>query len=206
MSRNAIRYKCNGSLLGYKINTTGSQFPRDIERALANSRKNIINDLRAMFRKRIRDRIPKLRSQLINGFKGGNFEGVNLQKTVGTAEFESTPGHHSPHRHKVHKDIPDIWSRVIKQGLLVKVVNKGKSSIDVQISFSNARKSYIKYHYKTKRPPQVQKLVRRFEETCLGYIGSGNFGKTLEQWGRYNQIGLYADIRKYLKNRNSVRK
>ncbi len=206
MSRNAVRYKCKGNLLGYKINTTGKQFPREIQRALADSRKNIIKDLRAMFRKRIKDRIPKLRSQLINGFRGGNFEGVNLEKTIGTAEFESTPGHHSPHKHKVHKDIPDIWSRVIKQGLLVKVVNNGKSSVVVELSFSKARKSYIKYHNKTKTPPQVEKLVERFEETCLGFIGSGNFGNTVEQWGRYNSIGLYSDIRKYVKNMKSVRK
>jgi len=204
-NRNAIKFTTKGSLLGYKINTTGTQFPRDIAKALGKSRSNIINDLRKIFKARVRDRIPKLRTQLINGFKGGNFQGANLQKTIGTAQFEGTPGNHSNHSHRVHKDIPDIWSRIIKQGLNIKVVNKGKSAIQVVMRFSNSRKSSLRYHYKTKTPPKVTKLVRRLEETCLAYMGSGNFSKTVEQWGMYNQISMYSEIRKYIKNNKSVR-
>ena len=201
--RESITMRSKGNFLGYNVNTTGHLFPRKVAKVLRSTRSNILKDLRKMLKKRVRDRIPKLRTQLRQGFKGGNFRGTPIKRVEGTEKFETTVRG----SHTVHIDITNIWSRLVStRGMYVKVFDAA-SGISVSTDFYHRRDEYIKFYFTDGgTTPRISTVAERLDDTCLRFIENGNFDLILSQWGMFNLITLEGDIIDYLEDRKKALK
>lgn len=202
MSSKSIRMRSRGSFLGYKINTTGPLFPRQCVKVLGKARSTIIQDLQRMMKKRLRDRIPKLRTQLRDGFNGGNFRGTKMKRVVGTEEYETTV----TTNHTVHIDVTNIWSRLVSTRGMAVNIRSSSSGIEVSTSFYNRRDDYILFYFNEGATPRISTVARRLNETCLRFIEEGNFDTILSQWGTFNIISMEGEIGRYLENRSKALK
>lgn len=185
MSRPNMTVRTKGTLMGIKINTTGSDL-RILRKTM--DRKTIVRDMKKLFRKRLKGRIPVLREQLVEGLGG----------YVGTKEFESTV-HGS---HKPHYDIPNPWSLLMGDRVLLVRMDRGTGDlINVSASFSTRRIARINFHWNMSgKVPRADFIAQRFDDTCLPFIKDGHFGRIFGEWGENNRIGFEWAIELYMRD------
>lgn len=192
--RDAITVRTKGTYLGIKINTTGMRYKRQIASI---GRGKVVKDLKKKFKEHIRKRIPKLRIQLRDGFKGGRFRGEDLS-SMGASKFEMTP----KKGHKVHEDVPNIWSRLVSErGMFIRMTGQ-TDKIDLNMGFYQNRDSSIRFfNTKSGKIPRASTVASRLDETCLRFISEGHFAKVVNNWARLNMFGFYSEIDKYFKGK-----
>lgn len=155
-----------------------------------------------MFKERLEKRIPKLIHQLEHGLDG----------LIGTSRFEST----ARGKHKVHKDIPDPLTRIIKHGYRYKVTTNKKDLLKVEVIPKRSRDRRINYHYNMGKTPRIFRegysydatgkarnqrgVLQGLDATCLPYFDDGHHGAIVEKWLENSQIGMAYAIDAFIKD------
>lgn len=186
--RSSFQYETRGLFFGVKINRRGPNFKKAIQGALPDG-KEFLDDMSKLLRNRIESRLPRLRENLKNGSPG----------TIGAIQFEST----SHGKHRPHKDIPNPLSLIIDHGMKYRVHGRlGEIKLDVTVY--NSRKRQINFHKKMGKTPKVSTVLKRFDETCLPYIKSGNMTKIADYWTANTFRAFNRDLNRYIKNKNQA--
>ena len=186
--RSSFEYTSRGVLFGVKINRRGPNFKNALKGAIPTG-KAFLDDMSKLLRNRVESRIPLLKENLKQGVPGG----------IGTIEFEST----SHGKHRPHKDIPNPLSLIIDHGMKYWVFGR-LGEIKIDVSVYNTRKRQINFHKKMGKTPKVSTVLKRFDETCLPYIQSGNMGKISDYWTTNTFRAFNRDLNKYIKNKNKA--
>lgn len=191
MSRESFKVKTTGTFFGIKVNSSGTTFATAMKRA-SMSRGQLLNKLRPMFRQRLKNRLPKLISQLQNGVQG----------RIGTVAFElqSNDSGHKPHKH-----IPNPLTRIVKDGTKYTVTAK-KDRLFVDIKIKNNRSRNINFHNKMKKTPKTSTVALRLDATCLPFYEEGHHTAIYEYWLDWSRMGLYKVVEDFMRGEDNSKK
>jgi len=216
----------NGDFLGIRVNTTGAVMADILRRSGCTSRQAFLDRVMPVVRQAMDRRTLKLRDNLIQGVtvaglgtgQGIVSEGAQARRSVqGLSQMEMTAGRYpgSNHPHQPHKEIPDILSRIVNQGLSIKTASSG-SSFNLSVSFYNSRRSSVMFYSKRtfyketvsngdrqgamvrNKIPRISTVARRLDETCLPFIQSGRLGDLMEAWAANSALSVVIAIRREL--------
>lgn len=193
--------RITGTYFGAKVNVSYKEFRR-VKHKMSLTNSQLLNKLRPMFKERLEKRIPKLIHQLEHGLDG----------LIGTSRFEST----ARGKHKVHKDIPDPLTRIIKHGYRYKVTTNKKDLLKVEVIPKRSRDRRINYHYNMGKTPRIFRegysydatgkarnqrgVLQGLDATCLPYFDDGHHGAIVEKWLENSQIGMAYAIDAFIKD------
>ena len=198
-----LEVQTRGRLLGYELNTkdliTSSE---RLQAVMRGAKGSFTRDMNRILKAKVKDRIPALREKLQEGYKGG-FIGGKALKAMGTKDFEMK----EQGTHTRHKDIPDIWSRLVsKKGMNVKIMGTG-GRVTIKTSFKNSRRRDVMfYDIEQGKVPRMSTVARRLDATCLPFLQNGMFADILESWGLGTSIGFQYAVISYFEDREKALK
>jgi len=198
-----LEAKMSGNLLGYSINTKDLVSSVDrLQVVMKMSKGSFAKDMNQLLRNKVEEKLPDLRKRLQDGYKGGYIGGKKL-KAIGTKQFEMT----NQDTHTWHKDIPDIWTRLVsKKGMNIKLLGKG-SKLTVKTSFKNTRRRDVMfYDIEQGKVPRVSTVARRLDVTCLPFLTNGMFADIVDSWALVTNIGFQYSVINYFKDREKALK
>tara|TARA_Y100001937_G_C7054216_1_gene300610 strand:- start:237 stop:863 length:627 start_codon:yes stop_codon:yes gene_type:complete len=198
-----LEVKMRGRLLGFELDTNDLISSSDRLRVVMRSAKgSFVKDMNRILRAKVKDRIPALREKLQEGYKGG-YIGGKVLKAMGTKDFEMK----EQGSHTRHKDIPDIWSRLVsKKGMNIKILGTG-SKVTVKTSFKDSRRRDVMfYDIEQGKVPRMSTVATKLDATCLPFIQNGMFADILDSWGLTTTISFQYGVIRYFENREKALK
>ncbi len=204
-NRKGLKITTKGNLLGVKVNTTGAVMRDIFRKSGITDRGAFLARVMPIARQAMRDRVPVLRQNLVQGVTvgraGQQARAVDMpigQKVEGLAQMEMTAGKHhgAQHRHKVHQSFTNILTRLAEDGLSIMVTGQG-DQINLVNFFGDRRSPRINFHrYMDDVNPRISTVARRLDETCLPFIQNGRLGDLIEAWAANSTLSILVAINK----------
>lgn len=192
-AKSPITMKISGQFLGVKVNTSNREVYnviRYMSRKISYRSRDLLGELRPLFNKRIKARIPKLKHQLTYGYR----------KTIGTHQLENrVHGKHRP-----HEQIREPLGRIINRGMSFQLVSVG-GDFGLRINVYKSRNSQLNFHNKMSRVPKTSTVWSRLDATCLPFVREGHQEEIYRIWLENTAKTLLKDLRAHLEGKRASR-